>query len=340
MERKKSHIETLFAGYFSGNLCAEERHELKAWIDAAPENRKYFLSMQEIWFSTIGASGNGHRFDKGKAYQRFLARIGKDSDTRRHSARWRILWQSAAAAVVLGIVAYTSFRQGSEHVKDQFADITIEAPPGSRIKTYLPDGTLVWLNTGSKIVYSQGFGFNERKVNLSGEGYFEVAKDEKLPFSIQTEELNVIVVGTIFNFRNYPDDLEATVSLLKGKVLVDNQVKKGESSILSPGQKIFLDKKSGEMRLIRVNAQNTVEWKNGYLFFDDELLPDIVRELERSYDVKIILTHPKLEKLRFYSCFIRGELSIEEVVDILASTGNLQYSKNGKEIRLSPGYKN
>jgi ferric-dicitrate binding protein FerR (iron transport regulator) len=334
MEEKKLHIDTLIAGYFSGNLCDEERHELRAWIDAAPENRKYFLSMQEIWFSTISASGNDHRFDKESAYQRFLARIGKHGETGRH--HWRILWQSAAAIVVLGLVAYTSFRQGSEHVKDQFTDITIEAPSGSRIKMYLPDGTLVWLNTGSKLVYSQGFGFNERKVNLSGEGYFEVAKNEKLAFSVQTEELDVNVIGTIFNFRNYPDDLEATVSLLEGKVLVSNQVKKGESNVLLPDQKILLDKKNGEMRLIRVKARNTVEWTSGYLFFDDELLPDMVRELERSYDVNIILTHPDLEKLRFYGCFIRKELSIEEVVDILVSAGNLQYSRNGKEIRLSP----
>jgi ferric-dicitrate binding protein FerR (iron transport regulator) len=335
MEEKKSHTGTLLAGYFSGNLCAEERHELNTWINAASENKEYFLSMQEIWFSTISASDDNQRFDKGKAYQRFLARIGKGSGAGRHNNRWRILWQSVAAAVVLGIVAHTSFRQGSGHVKSRFTDITVEAPSGSRVKTYLPDGTLVWLNTGSKIAYSQGFGFSERKVNLSGEGYFEVTKNEKLPFSVQTEELDVNVIGTTFNFRNYPDDLEATISLLEGKVLVNNQVKKGESSVLLPDQKIFLDKKSGEMRLIRVNGQNTVEWKNGYLFFDDELLPDIVKELERNYDVHIILTHPKLEKLRFYSCFIREELSIEEIVDILASTGNLQYSKNGKEIRLS-----
>jgi ferric-dicitrate binding protein FerR (iron transport regulator) len=336
MEGEKLHIETFIAGYFSGSLCAEEWHELKAWMDAAPENRKYFLSMQEIWFSTISASGNAHQFDKESAYHRFLARIGKNGETRRPHHWWRIAWQSAAAAVVLGMVAYTSFRQGSEHVKDRFVDITIEAPSGSRIKTYLPDGTLAWLNTGSKLVYSQGFGFNDRKVNLSGEGYFEVAGNEKLPFSVQTEELEVTVIGTIFNLRNYPDDMEATVSLLEGKVWVNNRINEGENSVLLPDQKILLDKKSGEMRLVRVNARNTVEWTGGYLLFDDELLPDIVKELERSYDVHIILTHPKLEKMRFYGCFIRKELSIEEVVDILVSAGNLQYSRNGKEVRLSP----
>jgi ferric-dicitrate binding protein FerR (iron transport regulator) len=255
-----------------------------------------------------------------------------EATRRRHSRR--IWWQAAAAAAVLVGVSYASFRQGGEQVKSRFANIEVEAPLGSRTKTYLPDGTLVWLNAGSKITYSQGFGVSDRKVQLSGEAYFEVVRNEKLPFGVSTNELLVDVLGTKFNFCNYPDDQEASVGLLEGRVLASNQLKMGEQAELMPNQQAFLNKKSGDMRIASASAQHTAEWTSGYLFFDEVLLPDIVKELERSYNVHIAITHPDLEQLRFYGSFVRKELNIEEVLDILASTGKIKYSINGKEISL------
>jgi ferric-dicitrate binding protein FerR (iron transport regulator) len=335
MDKENLHIDDLIAGYFSRKISEEEMKELAAWIGELPENERQFRHIQEIWFSA-GCLSDKENFDKNEAYHRFLAHIGKKNETPRRKIPLQILWRSAAAIALLIIVSYISFWQGNEQLKSHFTDIVIEAPWGSRTKTYLPDGTLVWLNAGSTISYSQGFGVNGRNVALSGEGYFEVARNEKLSFSVKTDEIQVNVLGTKFNFRNYPDDEEATISLLEGNVFVRNYIREGENIKMEPDQKVFLDKKSGFMRIIEVDARNTAEWTNGYLFFDEELLPDIVKELERSYDVKIIITHPDMEKLRFYGNFIRKELSIEEVLDMLGSTGKIKYSVNGKEIRLSP----
>ena len=333
MERNNVHnIDEFIAGYFSGNLSNEESEELKAWINASDENRKQFRTMKEIWFSCNNS--NDRRFDKDKAYQRFSVHIEKTNERAGRKNHWRILWQSAAAVILLAIVSYTSFMQGGKQMHDKLTDIKIEAPWGSQVKTYLPDGTLVWLNAGSKLTYSQGFGMNDRKVDLSGEAYFEVTRNEKLAFSVNTEELAVNVLGTKFNFRNYPEDAETAVSLLEGKVLINNCIKKDENMLLAPDEKAILDKKSGNMRLVKVNAKNTAEWTNGYLFFDEELFFDIAKELERSYDVKIILTNPDLKQLRFFSHFVRKESSINEVMDILSSTGKIKYSINGKEIRV------
>lgn len=118
--------------------------------------------------------------------------------------------------------------------------ITVEAPYGSKTKLYLPDGTLVWLNAGSKMSYAQDFGINERSLNLSGEAYFEVTRNEEIPFKVHTEELDVKVLGTKFNFRNYKDDLEAKVCLLEGKVALNTRQKE---TILHPDQQALLDKK-------------------------------------------------------------------------------------------------
>jgi ferric-dicitrate binding protein FerR (iron transport regulator) len=335
MEKKNSHIDDLIAGYFSRKISEEELKELETWINKSPGNEQQFRRMREIWFSAGCLSGQ-EPFDKNEAYRRFLSRAGKTNTLPRHKIPLRILWQSVAGIALLAVVSYISFRQGNEQLKNHFADIVIEAPWGSRTKTYLPDGTLAWLNAGSRISYSQGFGVGDRNVNLSGEGYFEVTRNEKLPFIVKTNEIQVDVLGTKFNFRNYPDDEEAAISLLEGKVLVKNHIREGENVKIEPDRKVFLDKKNGLMRIIEVNARHTAEWTNGYLFFDEELLPDIIKELERSYDVKIIITHPDMEKLRFYGNFIRKEQSVEEVLDMLGSTGKITYSVNGKEIRLSP----
>lgn len=113
---------------------------------------------------------------------------------------------------------------------------------GARTKMHLPDGTAVWLNAGSKLSYSQGFGIDNRDVRLEGESYFEVSRNENLPFCVKTKEVKVRVLGTKFNFRNYQDDNEAVVNLLEGKVSLMNGLRKMSEQYLAPGECMTLDK--------------------------------------------------------------------------------------------------
>ena len=152
----------------------------------------------------------------------------------RQEFRLSALWRYAAIIAVILAVGCFSYWQGGVNVKDTFADISVEAPLGSRTKLYLPDGTLVWLNAGSRMTYSQGFGVDNRKVELEGEGYFEVQRNEKLPFFVKTKDLQLQVLGTKFNFRDYPEDHEVVVSLLEGKVELNNLLKKRKKLSLHP----------------------------------------------------------------------------------------------------------
>jgi len=296
--------------------------------------------LEEILYSDISESDK-RRFDKDKAWQRFLLRTGKANEPVYRKKSWRILWQSAAAIALLLIGSYLYFlfdgkQQEQLAAVNDVNDVHIEASWGSLVKTCLPDGTMVWLNADSKLAYSQEFGINDRNVSLSGEGYFEVARNEKLPFCVQTDELQVKVLGTKFNFRNYPDDREATVCLLEGKVGLGNNVRQNdEIMMMEPDQKVFLDKNSGDIRMKNVTASNTMAWTTGYLFFDEDLLQDIAKDLERSYDVKITV-HPDAAKMRFYGSFCRKEQSVKDILDILASTEKIKYNMNGKEFRISP----
>lgn len=337
MKHEFSHIDELISIYFSGKLTSEQLNELKDWINAAPENKTYFLKMREIWFSTISAS-EIIRFNKDIAYNNFLVRTSKVNRHSKKSILYPII-RFSAAAVALLLIALFSYRQGSNQVKNQFTNIVMESPLGSRTKIYLPDSTLVWLNAGSKITYSQGFGVDERKIHLSGEGYFEVTKNEKLPMQVITKELIVEVLGTTFNFRNYPEDEEIIVSLDKGKIISRNQLKSGEYYTLFPNQKVILNKKTKNMLLSEVIFKNTSGWKDGGLFFDELLLPDIIKTLERSYNVRIRVVDDSLNNFRFYGYFNRTENTIRDVLDRLVETKKLKYLMNDSEIIIIPNKK-
>ena len=191
-------------------------------------------------------------------------------------------------------------------------------------KEYLPDGTLVWLNAGSKITYSQGFGMDNRQLSLEGEGYFEVVHNQDLPFEIHTHEVDLRVLGTKFNFKNYSDDEEVTVSLLEGKVALHNSLKSMSDLYLSPNEKMVLNKRTGEMVKSRARAENSMLWTNDELFFDEELLEDIAKKLMRSYDVRIEIAD-SLKNRRFYGSFKVMGNTIEEVLETIASTNRMKY---------------
>ena len=227
-----------------------------------------------------------------------------------------------------------SYGQGEVNVKDTFADISVEAPLGSKTKLYLPDGTLVWLNAGSRMTYSQGFGVDNRKVELEGEGYFEVKRNEKIPFFVKTKDLQLQVLGTKFNFRDYPEDHEVVVSLLEGKVGLNNLLREEKEAVLSPDERAVLNKANGLLTVESVTASNASQWTDGYLFFDEELLPDIAKELERSYNVKIHIANDSLKTFRFYGNFVRREQNIQEVLEALASTEKMQYKIEERNITI------
>ena len=167
-----------------------------------------------------------------------------------------------------------------------------------------------------------------------GAGYFEVRRNEKLPFFVKTKDLQLQVLGTKFNFRDYPEDHEVVVSLLEGKVELNNLLKKEKEAILAPDERAILNKTNGRMTVETVTVSNASQWTDGYLFFDEELLPDIVKELERSYNVTIRIANDSLNTFRFYGNFVRQEQSIQEVLDALASTEKIQYKIEERNITI------
>ena len=334
-------IDELIAGYFAQGLNKDELAELQQWLKASVDNKTYFLQAQEVWFSAISAN-HAIRFDSQKAFQRFLSstislneKAKKEIPTIKSIPFFELNFIRVAAAVaVLVVFTGLGYWVGNGRNIGQLADVKVEAPFGSKTKMYLPDGTLVWLNAGSTLSYNQEFGVENRKIELIGEGYFEVTKNKALPFDVKTNEMTVRVLGTKFNYRNYADEDEASVTLIEGKVYLSDNCSNNGGYTLTPNQQAVLDKSNKNIAINTVKATYSSDWTKGLISFDEEKLGNIARELERLYNVKISIADDSLLNFRFYGNFTRTEQSIEDVLDVLVSTDKLSYEQNGKEITL------
>lgn len=335
METKTAHIDELISTFLSEGLEADVLEELKAWIAESEENRVHFMKCQEIWFSAVQEQ-EGKYYDQEKAFELFEKRVEKQKAEKRKARIpvWRGLYKYAVAILLFGFISYFSYQKGENSLRNALAEIEVEAPAGSQTRLHLPDGTTVLLNSDSRITYAQDFGVNSREVTLQGEGYFEVAHNQKIPFYVKTEDVQVRVLGTKFNFRDYPEDGEVVVSLIEGKVALKNKIRQEADLVLMPDEQMVLDKKEKVMKKESMNAQAVLQWAEGCLSFDETPLLEVAKILERSYDVEIEFTEESLKELRFYGNFNRTKQGLNDILNALSATGKVHYMLKGEKIVL------
>lgn len=292
------------------------------------EEHKIHITDEELLFSAVSQEELA-RYDSREAFSAFQARVARARKKRR---RLVYALSSFAAASLLFAVSVLSFRAGRSDIESKMADIKVEAPSGSRTKMTLPDGSVVWLNAGSTLTYSQEFGVDNRQVTLNGEGYFEVAKRADLPFRVSTDNVFVRVLGTKFNIRDYPTDPEAVVSLEEGSVSMGSPANPHAERQLKPNQRGAVNKENGRITVESCETSDYLQWINGRLIFDGEPLPIIIKDIERCYNVRITLSNEKLAGLRFYGDFLRQEQTLVEVMDALSTTGKFKYQQDGRNI--------
>src|SRR6185312_10938857 len=161
---------------------------------------------------------------------------------------------------------------------------TLSTPRGGQYQLVLPDGSKVWLNASSSIHFPTAFVGNQRNVELTGEAYFEIAKNKEKPFHVNVNGMQVEVLGTHFNVNAYGDEGAIKTSLLEGSV----KIKKGNmSGLLKPGQQGVLKKNSNDLEIKSADMDEVIAWKNGLFQFDGADIKTIMREIGRWYDVEI-----------------------------------------------------
>lgn len=205
---------------------------------------------------------------------------------------------------------------------------SLTTPRGGYFQLTLEDGTQVWLNAESRLTYPSRFTDNKREVELQGEGFFKVAHDTHRPFIVKAGKITTEVLGTEFNVRTYsPDD--SHITLLKGSVRVKNNISQKETVIL-PGEDAFLQP-NGEIEVTRVDTDNYYLWTEGYFYFDNESLMEIMRDLGRWYNVRIEFNNPEAMNYRLHFLAERDQ-KIEEALKLLNSLKKIKATYTGDKI--------
>lgn len=229
-----------------------------------------------------------------------------------------------------------SYNNVSSNTVATIAYNTLSTPYGGQYQMTLQDGTKVWLNAGSSLRFPASFPGNERNVTLTGEAYFEVAKDKARPFFVTVNSasgapMTVRVLGTHFNINAYTDEQQNIVTLLEGAVKVGC----GEANaLLAPGKEAILNKASGKINIKDGDTEGAIAWKNGYFLFENEKIESIMRQISRWYNVEISYQGDVSGKA------IGGSLSrsknVSEVLNMLELTGTVHFKINGRRITVMP----
>jgi len=211
---------------------------------------------------------------------------------------------------------------------------TITIPRSGEYKLVLSDGTKVWLNSASKLKYPVAFTGGQRKVFLEGEAYFKVAKNEKQPFVVKTENMDVRVLGTEFNLKAYADEKWVQATLVRGEVAVFTGMDKSVRNTLKPEQQAEWDIEKGKLDVKTVELDLYIAWKNGQFVFRGQRLTEIMTVLERWYDFEVCYQADWIKEVEFAGKLNRSA-SIEPILDVIRSTHKINVNTRGKTIVFS-----
>ncbi|MHA4809164.1 FecR family protein [Flavitalea flava] len=357
----------------SGEATPEELSELDALLQASPEMGLKLDMLNNIWRE----KHPGLSVRKEEALNKHLLRLSNHfakpalqyetiseveelvfpEDPVRLIPKKRWLWTTiGAAAAIIGLVVLFSL-DGSIKEKKEIAQNTVSTKPGSKSKIQLPDGTQVWLNADSRITYNENFqgAGNSREVQLTGEAYFDVAKDKDHPFIIHTSSIDVNVLGTSLNIRSYTNEKNTETVLIRGSIEVTLRNHPDKKIILKPNEKLVVknekavvssalaktdqkeeDGKKPIMIVGKVHFQkkdstaSEVMWVKNKLVFDGESLEEVVLKIERWYNVKVRITDESLKSTQYSGVF--EDESLKQVMEALRLTGNFRYLINKKEV--------
>jgi transmembrane sensor len=224
-----------------------------------------------------------------------------------------------------------NYVQGQEKNTGNIGYNTIETPRGRQYQLILSDGTKVWLNAASSVRFPVIFQGNERQVEITGEAYFEVAKNRQKPFRVSVNGTVVEVLGTHFNINSYADEATINTTLLEGVVKV---TKADNLKILARGQQAQVNEK-GEVRTVKnVNLDEVVAWKNNYFSFNNTDVKKLMRQLSRWYDVEVVFKGESAEPVTFIGDISRA-VNLSTVLKMLEHTGEVKFTIEGKKIIVS-----
>lgn len=306
---------------YLNNACSEsERETFEQWLSQGKANQDFFDKTKKLWEKSLSEPIEPPNVDQ--AWKKVsLQTVNK-------APRRRILVYRIAAAIALLLLAYSAnfFLSGP----DQLQVIRLEQEQMQQVQ--LADGTQVWLNKNSRLSYPESFKGKERRVELVGEAYFDVAKNPNQPFVIEADDVEVKVLGTSFNVMAYPDSSSSRIQVESGKVAFYEKEKPDNSVYLEAGDGARFDKEVKKLELLKAQP-NQSAWKTRKLIFEESPLKLVAEEIYRLYGKRVVFESEDLAKCKLTAEF--NNEKIETILETLEFLFNIKAEIKSDEIMLS-----
>ena len=334
MNKTVENIENLLAKIVSGNATKKEMEQLDEWMNKSLDNEKIIQKSKKAWeISQNQILPETEEHDKSEV----LRQTQKQNSLQLLRTRRQLLIYKIAAIIAIPLTfAISSYFINSHEYLSKAAQICqISAPKGHVSKCKLPDGTEVWINTGSTLTYNTS-SFNEkfRDVELEGEAYFQVTKNKEKPFHVLTPIANINVTGTSFNVKAYPESDAFETVLAEGNIEMQLNNYTHQIIHIIPGEKAVYKVNEKGILIEKVDPEIFSSWRNGKIIFKDATLNDLVKELERIYDIQFHLKDPKLGEYRFRGMFSYNN-NLIDALEKIKRTAEIDYYIENKEVWLS-----
>lgn len=311
---KKENIKILFERYLEGKTNQEEEKIVLDYLaDQANEDSEFHQVMEKVWDKQAKKTDYSAEAEQG------LVRIWSKVEEREPKSNplYAIFKYAAAIVVIISAaLAWYTYQKVQKPAQIAITYFTKTTLKGEKVKLILPDSSIVYLSAGSKLIWPSRFIKGSlRNIRLEGEAFFEVKRDTTSPFVVHSGQMQTQVLGTSFNIYAYPQDHTFSVAVRTGKVSVsaNSQGKMKQLSLLTPGMKLFyyLNKQNYSLGSEPITDINS--WIKNNFVFKDASLPNILRSLERYYNVNIELQSNQLSKCRFNATF--SNKSINDVME-------------------------
>ncbi len=326
MEKHDPHIDHLITKYLDKSITQEESAELRQFLAKNKANLSYFVEMRDLW---LYSSAIWQPVVSTKTALLSLLKKIKQAVTRSKIQRAIYYTTQIAAIIIIGVILYTIVNADSPAINSTHTVLT--AAHKSRVT--LPDGSIVWLNSDSKLVYPEVFSPTERVVSLEGEGFFDVVKNRARPFIVKSHGQEIKVLGTSFNVRNRANSDYAETTLVSGLIALRFD---GDSIpiILSPNEQIKYSKSGHSFQKSTVLAHEHIVWATGKMIFNNEKFTDVIPYLEKKYQIQIICPDKVADTL-YLTLVVRNEPK-EEIFKEISRISHLKYTIHENTVYLSP----
>jgi ferric-dicitrate binding protein FerR (iron transport regulator) len=320
--------DDLMVRYFNEELTQSEKEELFACIEADPALKKEFVAMQNVCALSSLLRDESDEMKSSVRFKQFKQR-------RRVKTVYASLRQFAGYAAVILMAAFTTWFVMKNHPSTEDTNRPplvyeeISVPSGQRAMVKLQDGTTVWINARSSLRYPTVFAANERRVELNGEAFFDVAEqNDKQPFIVSTEKVDVMATGTQFNVFAYAGRNNFKTSLITGIVEIYNAGQEDKAICLKPNESAELISD----RWVKKSFGNKdfLLWKEGIYAFDDMPFAEIIQKLELYYDTTILIEHQKLSTYKFTGKF-RQRDGLVSVLHTLQKIYHFTFTKDDEK---------